>query len=156
MAKVSSFICSIFSLCKAIANSSTCQFSEGKGYFQRMKIDFPLDLCIIKEHNNETRFCLRLPPAAFWHLAELSFDLMTCEWRERQGSVVWLLLHSFNSYSYLSFCSWFLCLQQPVEPIKTVCPKTRREFEKREKSTSEVYVNLNTFFQIGSSFWNID
>lgn len=34
---------------------------RGKGYFQRMKIDFPLDLRIIKEHNNESRF----PPADF-------------------------------------------------------------------------------------------
>lgn len=40
-------------------------FSEGKGYFQRMKIDFPLDLCIIKEQNNETGVSLWFPPAAF-------------------------------------------------------------------------------------------
>lgn len=31
-------------------------FLREKAYFQRMKIDFPFDLCIIKEHNNETRF----------------------------------------------------------------------------------------------------
>lgn len=46
-------------------------------YFQRMRIDFPLDLCVIKQHNNETGFTLWFPPAAFWHLAELPSDLMT-------------------------------------------------------------------------------
>lgn len=81
-------MCSPFSQCRAITKCSTCQFSKGKGYFQRMKIDFPLDLCIIKEHNNETSFSLWFPPAAFWHLAELSFHLMTCEWKSgRRGSV---------------------------------------------------------------------
>lgn len=40
-------------------------FSKGKGYFHRMEIDFPLDLRIIKEHNNETGFTPWFPPAAF-------------------------------------------------------------------------------------------
>lgn len=36
--------------------------SRGKGYFQRMNIEFPLDLRIIKEHNTESS---PLPPADF-------------------------------------------------------------------------------------------
>lgn len=48
-----------------LQNTAHANFSEGKGYFQRMKIDFPLDLCIIKEHNNETKFSLWFPPCRF-------------------------------------------------------------------------------------------
>lgn len=40
VATASSFTCNPFSWCRAITKYSTCQFSEGQGYFQRMKINF--------------------------------------------------------------------------------------------------------------------
>lgn len=61
-------------------------------YFQRMRTDFPLDLCVIKQHNNETGCTLWFPPAAFWHLAELSSDLMTVN-KEKEDVTINCCIH---------------------------------------------------------------
>lgn len=86
VATVSSFICNPFSWCRAITRYSTCHFSEGKGYFQRMKIDFPLDLCTIKKHKNDTRFSLWFPPCSFVTFSWVVFWLDDL-WMKGEGNV---------------------------------------------------------------------
>ncbi len=78
-----------------------------KGYFQRMKTDLPPNLCVIKEHNNETSFSLWFPPCSFLTFSRAVFCLNDL-WmkRKRQGnmcdSCCIHLIHAAISHSVTS------------------------------------------------------
>lgn len=82
VATVSLFICNRFSWSGQLQNTVHASLlRERLIFFQRMKIDFPLDLCIIKEHNYKTRFSLWFPSCSFLTFSRAVFWLneVTCD-----------------------------------------------------------------------------